>query len=227
MRAPDGHDATPAADPAPADPTPDASPADPAPATDPAPADPAPDATILGGDAPATDPAEPEAPAEPAGAPEAYDLKAPEGMTLDTDALAIAEPVLRDLNLTNEQAQKLTDAYGQILPKLAERYQAQQTTQITEQRAAWAAEAKADPEIGGANWDASIAASAKALDRLGAPAGSPFRALLNDSGLGNHPEMIRMFAKIGKSIGEDADFVSSSARQPQSREEKYYGSRSA
>lgn len=227
MRAPDGHtDAAPpaadAVDPAPADPEPAV---DPAPA-DPAPADPAADATILGGDTPA-DPADPETPAEPAGAPEAYDLKVADGMVLDTDALAIAEPVLRDLNLTNEQAQKLTDAYSQILPKVAERYQAEQTTQITQQRAAWAAEAKADPEIGGANWDASITASAKALDHLGATAGSPFRQLLNDSGLGNHPEMIRMFAKIGKSIGEDADFVSSSARDVKTREEKYYGSRSA
>lgn len=224
MRAPDH---TP--DPAPAAPTPpaDPAPADPAPTADSAPVDDAPGDTILGGEAPAADPAKPEgeAPVEPApGAPEAYELSAPEGMVLDTDALAIAEPVLRDLNLTNEQAQKLTDAYAQILPKVAERYQAEQSTAITAQRTAWANEAKADPEIGGANWDASVTASAKALDRFGAPAGSPFRQLLNDSGLGNHPEMIRMFANIGKTIGEDTDFVPSNARQPKSTEEKYYGS---
>lgn len=205
MRAPDGHsDPAPAADPVPA--------VDPAPATDPAapPAEPAADGTVLGGDPPAADPADPAAPTTPAeavGAPEAYDLKPPEGATLDTDALAIAEPVLREMGLTNEQAQKLTDAYAQIVPKVAERMQSEQTAQITAQRKEWADEAKADPEIGGANWNASITASAKALDRLGAPAGSPFRELLNVTGLGNHPEMIRIFAKMGNAIGEDTDFV--------------------
>jgi hypothetical protein len=206
MRAPDGHvDPAPAADPAPAV---DPAPVDPAPADPVAPpADPVGDGTVLGGEPPAADPADPAAPPEPEGAPEAYDLKAPEGSTLDTDALAIAEPVLRDLGLTNEQAQKLTDAYAQIVPKVAERMQSEQATQITAQRKAWADEAKADPEIGGANWKASITASAKALDRLGAPAGSPFRELLNVTGLGNHPEMIRMFSKVGAAIGEDSDFV--------------------
>ena len=31
--------------------------------------------------------------------------------------------------------------------------------------------------------------------------------LLDESGLGNHPEMIRAWAKVGGAIGEDGDFV--------------------
>lgn len=167
------------------------------------------DGTALGGAAVEGEPAKEGevTTTEPVGAPEAYDLKPPEGSTLDTDALAIAEPVLREMGLTNDQAQKLTDAYAQIVPKVAERMQSEQTAQITAQRKEWADEAKADEEIGGANWNASITASAKALDRLGAPAGSPFRELLNVTGLGNHPEMIRIFARMGNAIGEDTDFV--------------------
>jgi hypothetical protein len=192
--------------------------ADVAAAADPAPAPADDTSTVLGGE---------EKPADEAQsaqvAPEAYELKAPEGQELDTEALAAAEPVFRDLNLTNEQAQKLTDAYTQILPKVVERMQAQQSTMIADQRKAWADEAKADPEIGGKNWDASIASSAKALDRLGAPAGSPFRQLLNDSGLGNHPEMIRMFAKIGNVVGEDGDFIAAKTTQAKTTEEKFYG----
>lgn len=234
MRAPDGHpvDAAPAA-PAPAD------------AEASAPIDTIDgDATALGdaappeaeGEKPGADPAAKTEgkPADgegekgedqPAGAPEAYELKAPEGMDFDTEAMALAEPVLRELNLDNAQAQKLVDAYSQIVPKIGERIQAQQAADIAAQRKAWVEEARADPEIGGANWDASIAASAKALDQLGAPKGSPFRDLLNVSGLGNHPEMIRMFAKVGKAIGEDPVFISANTAAPKTREEKYYGSR--
>lgn len=228
MRAPDHPSDAPPASPAdPVAPAGDAPAADAPPADGEAPPADVTEGTILGGDTPADGekPAEGEAP-KPA-APEAYDLKMPEGMTLDADALAIAEPIFREMNLDNEGAQKLTDAYAKIAPQIAERAitadRAAQQSAIVEQRAAWAAEAKADPEIGGANWTASVEASAKALERLGAPAGSPFRVLLNDSGLGNHPEMIRMFAKIGKAIGEDTDFVSSSAREATTREDKYYG----
>lgn len=49
------------------------------------------------------------------GAPEKYEFKAGEGVELDAEALKDFEPVARDLNLTNEQAQKLVDAYPKIL----------------------------------------------------------------------------------------------------------------
>lgn len=47
----------------------------------------------------------------PPGAPEKYAFTAPEGQELDTSALAQFEPVARELNLTQEQAQKLVDVY--------------------------------------------------------------------------------------------------------------------
>jgi hypothetical protein len=77
---------------------------------------------------------------------------------------------------------------------------------VATERAAWLAEAKGDEEIGGQNWDQSLVTAAKALDGLGLTKGSSFRALLDESGLGNHPEMIRAFVKVGKAISEDSDF---------------------
>src|SRR3569623_1048179 len=67
--------------------------------------------------------------------------------------------------------------------------------------------ARGDPEIGGAKWGDTIATAASALDRLGFTKGSAFRNLLDESGLGNHPDMIRAFVKVGKAISEDNDFV--------------------
>lgn len=145
------------------------------------------------------------------GAPEKYELKLTvtekdaEGKDVETqvdmDPVLVekAEPLLRELNLTNDQANKLVGLVPQIQARLAE----QQNDQFATMRADWAKEAKADEEIGGKNWTPSLNLAAKALDRLGAPKGSAFRGLLDETGLGNHKEMVRIFAKVGKLISED------------------------
>lgn len=67
----------------------------------------------------------------PPGAPEKYAFTAPEGQELDTSALAQFEPVARELNLTQEQAQKLVDVYPKVLAGVqqqqAESWQKQKT----------------------------------------------------------------------------------------------------
>lgn len=158
------------------------------------------------------------------GPPEAYELAPPEGMTLDAESLELATPVFKELGLTNEQAQQLMPVAGAFAKKIQEAGQQQVLSEVAIQRKAWAAEAKADPEIGGANWDESLAASAKALDTLGLTKGSPFRVLLEESGLGNHPDMIRAFVRVGKAVGEDSDFVRGDrgAHIKPSREEVLY-----
>ncbi|MGU4637276.1 peptidase, partial [Escherichia coli] len=77
---------------------------------------------------------------KPEGAPEKYEFQAAEGVELDTEALKEFEPVARELNLTNEQAQKLVDAYPKILAGVQQR-QAEAWQKTTEQ---WAADVKAD-----------------------------------------------------------------------------------
>ncbi len=156
--------------------------------------------------------------------PDAYELTAPEGFTIDTEVLADATPVFKELGLTNEQADKLMP----VAVKLAERIQTQGQqaimAEVVAQRKAWAEETMADPDIGGAKWKETEALSAKALDALGYAKGSPFRSFLTDSGLGNHPEMIRAMRKIGELVSEDGDFVRADAGAPikQSREQILY-----
>lgn len=140
--------------------------------------------------------------------PEKYELKASEGNPdLDAETLAIAEPVFKELGLSNDQAQALVPVAEQFAQRVAEQIEAASMANIAQQRAAWLAEAKADPEIGGDKWDGNIVLAAKALDTLGFTKGTPFRTLLDDSGLGNHAEMIRAFVKVGRAVSEDSDFV--------------------
>ena len=139
--------------------------------------------------------------------PDAYELSAPEGLTLDAKDVELATPVFKELGLSNEAANKLMPVAAQFAKNIADRLATEQLGQVTAWRKEQFAAAQADPEIGGAKWDESLTYAAKALDTFGATKGSPFRNALDESGWGNHPEMIRMFSKIGRAVGEDTDFV--------------------
>lgn len=149
------------------------------------------------------------------GAPEKYEFTAGEGVELDTEALKDFEPVARDLNLTNEQAQKLVDAYPKILAGVQQR-QAEAWQAQTEQ---WAADVKADKEIGGDKLTANLSAAQRALDQFGTP---ELKEYLNTTGLGNHPDLVKTFVKIGKAMSEDG-MVDGSNQGQRSAAEVLYG----
>ena len=130
---------------------------------------------------------------KPEGAPESYEFKAPEGVQFDDALIGAFSEVAKDLNLPQEQAQK-------VLDKMAPVMQARQLEQLQAARADWAESAKTDKEFGGEKLAENLGMAKKALDTFATP---ELRALLNESGLGNHPEVIRMFYRTGKAISED------------------------
>jgi hypothetical protein len=173
------------------------------------------DETVLGGavdDEQATT-TEPENKAEeqPASVvPEKYEL-ALEGMDIDADLLTAADPVFRELGLSNEQANALLPVAKQIMDKAVSAQSSQMTDLMAAQRKEWLDAFNADPDIGGANREQTVHLAGKAMDALGYTEGHPFRQLLTESGLGNHPDMIRMARRLGELVGEDGDFVRSGA----------------
>lgn len=146
--------------------------------------------------------------------PEAYELTLPEGMALDADLLGEVTPVFKEIGLTNEAANKLMPFAAKLLEKSRTPFETQMLEAISAQRKAWLDEAKSAEDIGGPKWDATLGVAAKGLDAMGFKAGTQFRALLNDSGLGNHPDMIRAFAKLGELAGEEGDFARADAGAP-------------
>jgi hypothetical protein len=175
----------PAAAPAPTPPAAPAAPTDPAPA--PAPADPT---------APPAGSEPPKPPEPPTGAPEKYELAAPEGFQLEPETTAQFETVARELNLSNEQANKLIPLGAQLAQKLA----AQQQEGHAKQVAQWLEDSKADKEIGGDKFDASVQVALKARDKFATP---ELKTLMDQTGIGNHPEIVRLFHRIGTAIADD------------------------
>lgn len=139
---------------------------------------------------------------KPAGAPEAYEsFTVPEGFELDEQLLGEFTPVLKDLNLSQEAAQKLVD----FAPKLVEKTVAQTQTAVLTQlgladHASWAAALKADAEIGGEKLPENLGLAKKAFSAFFSPNA---QKLINGLGLGNHPELIRSLVNVGKAISED------------------------
>lgn len=126
------------------------------------------------------------------GAPEKYEWAPIEGVTFDAEILGEFEPLAREMNLTNDQANKL-------IP-LAAKMQAKQVEAWNQTTAGWAESAKTDKEIGGQAFDASLASAKSALARFGTP---ELMTDLNKFGIGNHPEFIRFCTRVGKAMGED------------------------
>jgi hypothetical protein len=74
----------------------------------------------------------------------------------------------------------------------------------------WGEAVKTDQEIGGAKLDENLAVARRAVDAFGSPA---LKELLNTTGLGNHPEVVKAFYKAGKAISEDG-FVRGQPKGP-------------
>ncbi len=130
---------------------------------------------------------------EAEGAPEAYEFKAPDGQEFDAGFVGEFSEVAKELNLPQEAAQKMLD---RIAPALANK----QAAAIERVKNEWAEASKADKDFGGDKLTETLSLAKKALDQFGSP---ELRTFLNQSGLGNHPEIIRAFYRAGKAISED------------------------
>lgn len=129
-----------------------------------------------------------------------YEFQAPEGVELDGDATAEFTALAKELKLPAAEAQRVVDIAVKMQQKQAERN--------AETVKGWAESSKTDKEFGGDNLQANLAIAQKAIDTFGSP---ELKTLLNSSGLGNHPELVRFAFKAGKAISEDG-FVKGGAR---------------
>lgn len=123
--------------------------------------------------------------------PETYEPFAmPEGVSADAELSESFGGVARSIGLSQDKAQKLVDFYNTT-----------QRRQLEALNDSWTAAVKSDPEIGGAKLDASLAVAAKAIDAFG---GAELRQFFDETGMGNHPTMVRLMVNIGKRISEDS-----------------------
>ena len=131
------------------------------------------------------------------GAPEKYEFNskvadAPD--ELDPEVLTAFGEVAKELALPQEAAQK-------VLDKVAPVMQARQAAVVEQVKLDWANESQADKEFGGESLNDNLEIAKSSLNAFGTDA---LKSLLQESGLGNHPEVIRFMYRAGKAISEDS-----------------------
>lgn len=158
----------------------------------------------------ATEPAKPEAkpaeaakPQEPKPATEAaktgeqkpIDLKAPDGSLLDPADVEKVASLAKEANLTPEVAQKVVEAQDRAVKSYKDRLLADNAKST----AKWVEDLKADKEFGGEKFNESVELAKRGFH---AYAGPELIKLMNDTGWGNHPEVVKTFARIGRTLQE-------------------------
>lgn len=131
-------------------------------------------------------------------APEKYNaFTLSEGRELDTKALELATPIFQKMGLSQEQAQEIVSIQDQVVAA-----QEKATADaVTAQNAAWDTEVKNDKTI-----DVSVAQ--EALAKLSDAETTKY---LKDSGIGNHPGLLRIFTKVGAMLKEDGNIPGGTA----------------
>jgi hypothetical protein len=131
-----------------------------------------------------------------------YTFEMPEGIELDKSATEEFTAIAKELKLPQDAAKKLVD----LEVKRIQAQQQQHQSLVSE----WAEQVKADKDLGGDKLDENLAVARKAIDAFGTP---ELKELLNTTGLGNHPEVVKAFFKAGKAISEDG-FVRGAPKSP-------------
>ena len=121
--------------------------------------------------------------------PEKYDLKLSENSILDDVFVKRTEAYAKEHKLSQEDAQSILKAQEEDVAAFME-----------DRKAEWKEKSLKDPEIGGEKLTENIALASRMLKKFGSPT---LEKELNRTGYGNHPEMVRLFVKIGKMGGED------------------------
>lgn len=147
--------------------------------------------------------------AETKEAVEYTDFTAPEGVELDAELTDEFKALAKEAGLPQDKAQKAVDIAVKLQQKAIsagnELFEKNDGI-IThpEYREKWIGRVKADPEVGGDKLDATLATAKRGIDAYCTPA---FAKFLDSTGLGNHPEMVRAWAKVGATVGEDSKVV--------------------
>lgn len=142
---------------------------------------------------------------KPQGAPESYEeFKFEDGKALASEDLEEVKGLAKELNLSQEAAQKLAE----FKLKQNDGYEAKNAQKLVDEGGKWWEQSMHDKEFGGDKLDESLAIAKKAVfdNEITTP---ELREMLKASKLENHPEVVRHFYRLGKKLSQD-NFVSGS-----------------
>jgi hypothetical protein len=149
---------------------------------------------------------------EPAPLPSFEAFKLPEGVTLEGERLGEFTKELAELEVLTkadhakmqEFGQKMVDRHVAELQKTVERLNEHYVNAWEKQKTDWKESFEKDPEIGGNRAQTTINSALQFIRTHGGTEAQQqeFRELMNTTGVGNHPALIRILAKANAVLGE-------------------------
>lgn len=126
---------------------------------------------------------------------DSYEVKLPEGFTADESLISDFKKMALEDKLPPASAQKYVDMYANA----AQGMMKQLTDQHAAAQAAWQKEIFAMPEFQGERLTQSKAILGRAMEEYGSPEA---RTILNESGLGNHPALVKYLLNLAEGLVE-------------------------
>lgn len=141
------------------------------------------------------------------------DIKLPEGFDAKNPLLGKFTEVAQKSGLKSEQAQAIFDTYASHLAEVAK----QDTAADQQLVQSWREATEKDPALGlnGAKRDENLALYRNTVTRLGGP---ELQQILHETGLANHPAVVKAFLSAGRAIGEDTVRGSQNGAPPKSND---------
>ena len=125
-----------------------------------------------------------------------YKLELSENSQLAKEKLDEIAEFSKKHGLSNEAAQEILKGQETLLNEFTEGLRQRHEAQVD----AWEEEVRNDPQLGGDNLAKNLERGKRAIEAFGSEA---FIEGLKETGYGNHPEVIRTFAKIGELVDND------------------------
>lgn len=132
--------------------------------------------------------------------PEKYDdFDVPEGFVITEERAGVLGEAFKELNLSQADAQKLVTMHSEMLQKDAD---AAHEAEVAKHNG-WIDDIKADKDMGGDKFDASVKSAGVFLDRYNNVA---LDRALDETGAGNHPEIFKLLVTLGN-LMKEGDFT--------------------
>lgn len=131
----------------------------------------------------------------------AYTLALPKDAQIEASAVERLTSFAKEHKLAPEVAQKALDlADAEVKADRAKQSEVALESFKTMATTQWVEDVKADKEFGGEQYLVTVEEVKRAADRFLTPED---RETLNVTGWGNHPMLVKMFARIGRAISND------------------------
>ena len=130
-------------------------------------------------------------------APKDYEaFKVPEGVSLSKDMLSEFSSMAKDAKLSQEDAQKFINLASKSNMSVVQN----QDKVFKDLVAGWKSEIQDDKDFGGSKYKDTLTGANRVLNKYGTRS---LIKVLSSSGIGNNPELIKMFARLDRAMSED------------------------